>query len=190
MALKFFAFGAGFAVALSTMACLLLWYSNRPKPEKAWNQTAIKATAATGSQFRVESDKLVGDFRYSLQNATDTDYRLPNNAKLMVKLAQDLGYRDAPNMTWEQGLYIPAGQKVNVSIILPIMYSDFNFSEKQANDQKELSAFIDRRLAEIDGFVLFDPTSRYKVEFPNGWPQAAARAKNRTEPEAGRSQSK
>jgi len=33
------------------------------------------------------------------------------------------------------------------------------------------------RLAEIDGFVLFDPTNRYKVDFPNGWPESTKREK-------------
>jgi hypothetical protein len=78
-------------------------------------------------------------------------------------------------MTWEKNLYIPSGQKVNVSTILPITYSEFNFSEQKANDEKQLSAFIDRRLAEIDGFVLFDPTNRYKIDFPNGWPETRFR---------------
>jgi hypothetical protein len=97
----------------------------------------------------------------------------------MERLAQDMSYRDAANLTWDQSLYIPSGQKVNVSILLPIMYSDFNFSQQKASDEKQLSAFIDRRLAEIDGFVLFDQTNRYKVDFPNGWPDAVARAKKR-----------
>ena len=108
----------------------------------------------------------------------------------MLRLAQDMSYRDAPSMTWEQNLYIPSGHKVNVSIMLPVMYSDFNFSEQKANDEKQLSAFVDRRLAEIDGFVLFDPTNRYKVDFPNGWPQAVARAKKREESKAAKGEAK
>lgn len=99
----------------------------------------------------------------------------------MERLAQDMSYRNAPNLTLEQNLYIPSGQTVNISIVLPIMYSDFDFSQQKANDEKQLSAFVDRRLAEIDGFVLFDPTSRYKVDFPNGWPEAVKRAKKREE---------
>lgn len=37
-------------------------------------------------------------------------------------------------------------------------------------------------VAEIDGFVLFDPTNRYKVDLPNGWPEAVKRAKEAKEP--------
>jgi len=165
---------------MSALAGVLFWYSSRPKPEKPWNPSAIKVSA-TDALFSVQSDRLVGDFRYSLQNTTDKDYELPSNSKLMVRLAKDMSYRDAPNITWQQNLYIPSGQKVNVSISLPIMYSDFNFSEQKSKDENQLSTFVDRRLAEIDGFALFDPTNRYKVDFPNGWPEAVKRAK---QPEA------
>lgn len=181
--LRFAAFGAGFAMMLSVIAGGVVLYNRVLKPEKPWNQNAIRAIA-TGSVYSVESDRLVGDFRYSLQNTTDKDYKPPSDSRLMLRLAQDMSYRDAPNMTWEHNLYIPAGQKVNVSIMLPIMYSDFNFSQQKANDEKQLSAFVDRRLAELDGFVLFDAANRYKVDFPNGWPEAAARGKNQQVPQS------
>ena len=188
-ALRFAAFGAGFAIMLCIIAGAAIWYSHRPRPEKPWNQSAIKADV-TDTYFTTQSDRLVGDFRYSLQNTTDRDYRLPSDAKIMVRLAPDKSYRDVPNMTWEQNLYIPSGQKVNVSILLPLMYSDFNFSKQKADDEKQLSAFIDRRLAEIDGFALFDPTNRYKVEFPNGWPEAVKRVKELEASKTGKNHAK
>lgn len=176
--LKFAAFGAGFVITLCIIAGGVMWYSHRPRPEKPWNQTAIKA-APTGTTFSIQSDRAVGDFRYSLQNTTDKDYRIPVDAKIMVRLPEDMSYKDAANMNWDHDLYIPAGQKVNIGISLPIMYSDFNFTKAMADDEKQLGPFMDRRLSEIDGFALFDPTNRYKVDFPNGWPEATKRAKDR-----------
>ena len=170
------AFGAAFALTLSVIGGVFLWYSTRPKPEKPWNQYAIKATS-TNVFFRVEADKLLYDFRYSLENKTGRDYKIPSDAKLMVRLAQDMSYRDVPEMTWEQNLYIPSGQNVNISIKLPVMYSDYNFSRQKAGDEKQLMAFSDRRLAEINGFALFDPGNRYRIDFPNGWPEAPERIK-------------
>jgi hypothetical protein len=180
--LKFAAFGAGFAVMACAIAGGVLWYSTRPRPEKPWNQSAIKANP-TQTLFTIKSDRAVGDFRYSLQNTTDRDYKLPADVTIMLRLAQDMSYRQVPDMTWDHALYIPAGQKVNVSITLPIIYSDYNFSKAKADDEKQLAPFMDRRLAEIDGFVLFEPTNRYKVDFPNGWPEAVKRAKEAKEKE-------
>jgi hypothetical protein len=181
--LKFAAFGAGFVVMLCAIAAGVLWYSHRPKPGKPWNETAIKATS-TGTLFTIQADRALGDFRYSLQNTTDRDYRLPSDAKIMLRLPKDMSYRDVPNMTWNHDLYIPAGQKVNVSITLPIMYSDFNFTKAMADDEKQLAPFMDRRMSEIDGFALFDPTNRYKVDFPCGWAEATKRANEAKEKQA------
>jgi hypothetical protein len=175
--LKFVAFGAGFAIMAGAIAAGALWYSRRPRPEKPWNQSAIKASSYTQALASIESDRAVGDFRYTLQNTTDRDYKLPADATIMVRLAQDMSYREVPDMTSDHNLYIPAGQKVNVSITLPIRYSDYNFSKAKADDDKQLAPFMNSRLAEIDGFVLFDPTNRYKVDFPNGWPESVKRAK-------------
>jgi|SRR6267142_233019 len=180
--LKFVAFGAGFAIMAGAIAAGALWYSRRPRPEKPWNQSAIKASS-TQTLFSIQSDRAVGDFRYSLQNTTDRDYKLPADTTIMLRLAQDMSYRQVPDMTWDHNLYIPAGQKVNVSISLPIIYSDYNFSKAKADDEKQLAPFMNSRLAEIDGFVLFDPTNRYKVDFPNGWPESAKRAKEAKEKE-------
>ncbi|MGH9428486.1 MAG: hypothetical protein ACRD2L_19540, partial [Terriglobia bacterium] len=87
--LKFVAFGAGAAVTLSAMAGVFVWYSSRPKPEKPWNQSAIKATS-TNLVFAVEDDRLLYDFSYTVENRTNRDYRVPGDAKLMVRLAKDM----------------------------------------------------------------------------------------------------
>lgn len=163
---------------LCVIAGGVVWYANRPKPERPWNQSAIKGFFF-GVSFSFQSDRMICDFRYSLLNTTDRDYRLPADAKIMVRLQEDMSYRDSPGLSLEKNLYIPASQKVNISITLPIMFSDFSFSKDKAGDEKVATAFIDRRLAEIDGFALFDPTNRYKVDFPNGWPEAVKRVKEK-----------
>jgi hypothetical protein len=170
--------GFGTAVGLALLVAGFIWYSHRPRPEKPWNESAIKATY-TDASFSIQSDQALGDFRYSLQNTTDRDYRLPADAKVMMRLSKDMSYRDVSKMAWDHALYIPAGQKVNVSIKLPIMYSDFNFTKAMADDEKQLVPFMDRRMSEIDGFALFDLTNRYKVDFPSGWAEAIKRAKER-----------
>jgi hypothetical protein len=163
---------------LCVIAGGVMWYSHRPRREKPWNQSAIKATPS-GIDFSVQADRAVAIFKYSFQNTTQRDYTPASDARLMVRLPEGMGYRDAPGITLQQNLYVPSGQKVNVSLTLPILYSDYNFSEQKSKNEKQIEAFIERRLAEIDGFALFDPANRYKVDFPNGWPEAVKRVKER-----------
>ena len=81
--------GLGTVVGLALLVGGFLWYSHRPKLEKPWNQSAIKAEC-TQTLFSIQSDRAVGDFRYSLQNTTDKDCRLPADAKIRVRLPQDM----------------------------------------------------------------------------------------------------
>jgi hypothetical protein len=175
LVLKSAAFGAGFALMLCVIVGLWLWQLNRRKPQQPWNNIAIKA-AFTDLEVFAEADKCYFDFRYSLENTTERDYTVSSDAKLRVRLTKDMSYMDIPEMTWEQGVFIPARQKVNIKVRVPFQYSDYNFSKKQADDRGELAHFANKRLAEIDGFALFDPTDRYRVDFPNGWPEAVKRA--------------
>ena len=50
--------------------------------------------------------------------------------------------------------------------------SEYNdvYPERDRDDSEKLAAFMTRRLKELDGFVLFDKTHRYKIVLPNGWP--------------------
>ena len=167
-------FGAGFALTLSAIAGGWAWYSNRPKPEMPWNNAAIKA-AWTDLTITSEEDKCYFNFRYSLENRTDKDYTIPSTAKVMMRLPRDMSYRDNPDMIWEQGGFIPARQKLNMQVRIPFSYADYTFSKAKADDLKELAKFADRRLSQLDGFALFDSVNRFRIDFPNGWPDAGKR---------------
>jgi hypothetical protein len=47
------------------------------------------------------------------------------------------------------------------------------YPEREKDNGEKLAAFMDRRLKELDGFVLFDKTRRYKIILLNGWPDAS-----------------
>ncbi len=168
---------------LCAVVGLWIWQSSRPKAQEPWNNKAIKATF-TDLSMVTDADKFYFDFRYSLENTTEKDYTVPADAKLMLRVAKDMSFRDIPEMTWEQGSFIPSRQKVNIKVRLPFPLSDFNISQKKLDDLKEMTQFADRRLAEMDGFALFDSADRYRVDFPNGWPDVATKAAQQ-QPSAG-----
>jgi hypothetical protein len=181
--LKSIGFGAGFALVLSMIVGAWVWRSNRPKPQKPWDAASIRATY-TDLALTTLTDKMVILIGYSLENNTDTDYHQPSDTRLMMRLPGDMSYRNNPDITSEQNVFVPSRGKVNLKISVPIMYSDYGFSAAKAGDLKQLTAFADRRLAEFDGFVLFDSTNRYKVDFPNGWPEALGRSKKQEAPKS------
>lgn len=169
--LKSIGLGAGFALALCAVIGIWVWSVHQPKPEKPWNPNAIKATW-TDLTLSTESERCLFHFRYTLENTTYRDYTIPSTAKLMVRRTRDMSCQDVPEMSWQKGWFIPSRQKLNIEVIVPFNYSDFSFSRAEFDDLGKLSKFADRRLSEIDGFALFDPLNRFRIDFPNGWPNA------------------
>src|SRR5207253_1186331 len=83
--------GVAFALTVCTIIGLWMWYSSKPKPEKPWDGTAVKATW-TDLTLSTDTDKCYLQFGYSLENTTDKDYAFPTTAKLLVRLPKDMSY--------------------------------------------------------------------------------------------------
>jgi hypothetical protein len=73
--------GVGVAAVLATIAGILIWYQSRPSPARAWN---TKALTATFDEVRVEGEKNYLTFYYSVENNTDTDYKLDEYSDIHV----------------------------------------------------------------------------------------------------------
>src|SRR5438552_15760506 len=74
-------FGAGFALMLSVIAGVWVWYSDRPKPPKPWDSRAITAEY---DYVTPEDEKNYLTFYYALQNNTDIDYRISGEAGVEI----------------------------------------------------------------------------------------------------------
>ena len=129
-------FGLGFAITVSAIIGLWVWWANRPKPDPAWNSNAIKATW-TDLTVSLEQEKCFFNFRYSLENSTQKDYTIPNDAKLMVRRPKDMSFQDNSEMTWGQGGFIPSRQKLNIEIRVPFTYSEYSSSREKLDDKRK-----------------------------------------------------
>jgi hypothetical protein len=41
--------------------------------------------------------------------------------------------------------------------------------EEQGNFRKALAGYVSKEMGNVDGFVVFDETNRYQINFPKGW---------------------
>jgi hypothetical protein len=88
----------------------------------------------------------------------------------MATLPDGKGFEPDVELSLPSSFYIPAKQKVVLSVSKESEYSDA-YPEQDRDNVDKLTAFMTRRLKELDGFVLFDKTRRYKIILPkNGWP--------------------
>jgi hypothetical protein len=115
-------------------------------------------------------DPLLAFFRYIIQNTTPYDYCLPNDSEAaFIQLPNTKGLAKDYEITWDKGTCVPTGQKVAVSFRLSYDYSKYSFPKSDRDNIEKLSAFMNRRLSEIDGFVILDTRNRYQINFPKGW---------------------
>jgi hypothetical protein len=154
--------GVGFAITLAIILGAFLWHETRPTAPKPWNTTAIGASY-TNLFADLEKTQVIFEFRYSLENSTDMDYEIPADAKVMIRLAKDKSYRADPDLRLGGHVFIPSHQKVNISLKLPVQTANYNVTEKDTSDKTLFKKVIRPKLLEIDGFAVFDQSSRYPV---------------------------
>lgn len=162
-------FGCSFAVVFAAILGGWIWYQERSQREHEWNTTAIKATFKDVMIITsVPKPKLT--FSYSLENTTDFDYSIDDKSRVlvMVTLPEGKGFEPDEALSLPSSLYIPAKQKVVLTLTKESEYNNA-YPEQDRDNGAKLAAFMDRRLKEIDGFVLFDKMRRYEVTLPNGW---------------------
>ena len=151
--------GAGAAAFVLAASVATFWYTTRPARARPWDTRAVDARFSGMSL--TTSQPLVMTFSYTVENHTGRDYELPPSSSIYKALSDGKGLRQDSTLKWDGGTLVPAGQKVDISIQVAYEYPN---GPPQLND--ELNAWTNRRLAEIDGFVALDQTSRFEIRFP------------------------
>lgn len=174
--LRSFGFGAGFGLVLCFAIGIWAYYKSRPKPPKPWDTRSITAEF---DSVRPSGDKNYLTFYYVLENNTDFDYRLESGTGIdvTVKLkkaktfAQFGGLRDSLKFP----VFVPARRRVRFPLTILYAYQvkepEKSTPEERERYETEVRKYVTDELANLDGFVLFDSSSRYEVDFPNGWKQ-------------------
>lgn len=172
---------------VTTLGCR--YVSERLHAQKEWNTTALEPrfrelSVFTGDQFKV-------NFSFFVENSTDADYIFPTDTtSLYLSFPGNKGLyqvnksaeadldKSSPtdpylvNATIDPAI-IPAKQRVMVAIHLYYDYNDA-FPKTEKDNVAKMGAFIKNRMKSVDGFTVFDKTSRYQINFsdddsPNGW---------------------
>jgi hypothetical protein len=171
-------FGAGFALMLCAVVGVWVWYTERPKPPKPWNKQAITAQY---DYVRPGGDKNNLTFYYTLQNNTDSDYRLTSDVGIEITIKEkqnkQLGDFAGKYETTNYPVFVPAKSRVRFSLNIPYPYPVREKSNPTAEERKQyttdVAKYVTNEFSNVEGFVLFDTTSRYEIDFPSGWEKRA-----------------
>jgi hypothetical protein len=172
-------FGGGFATVAAVILGGILWWTNRPVKPKPWDDKAI---IASYESLDTEGDNNTFRFTYTLENKTDTDFRVENDSRVhlaaFLKHSQSLSFSDTQNLHADYPIYIPAKSRVRFQVHLGYPYPikpNYDASDDEQHDfNTRVAQYVTKELGNIDGFDFLDDDSRYKIVMPNGW---EARAK-------------
>jgi hypothetical protein len=168
--------GAGAALMASLIAGGLLWYSSRPERPKPWNSKAIVATFDyPGVEGDVGKRTIV--LYYTLENTTDYDYRMPKRDQLDIngRLSRENSLTAGGTISIDEDEnFFPAKQRRRFAVHLgyPInvdLGPDAKTREDYRRQWQIIANFMKAELTNLNGFVIFDPSQRFQIDFPNGW---------------------
>jgi len=95
------------------------------------------------------------------------------------KLKQEKGLIAFANhyVTTEYPVFVPAKNRVWISLIIPYPYPVKEKDKPNLEERKqfttEVAKYLTNEMGNLDGFVLFDTANRYEIDFPNGWAERA-----------------
>jgi hypothetical protein len=172
-------FGAGLGITLNAICAIIFWWSERPKQ---WTDQAVTARN-TDLSFQIVGEEVHFEFAYALTNNLDRDYSLPGpgGAELMRRLPVG-ALMKVDDVSWSNGIFIPSRQTVNVVFHVNYKFADFNTSLAEINASppvngdgftRALLTFVNNRLKDASGFVIFDYASKYRIDLPSTWEKFA-----------------
>jgi hypothetical protein len=178
LAIRSFFGGAGIGVALVILAGTFIWYHNRPERPKPWNTSALKAQwdtmeFTTGAAKDVEGYPV--DFYYNVKNNTDRNYPLTGPTLTVMAvltdgnaLSKEFGHYQLGSATVDGLAFIPPNGTARIAVHISYRYPD-EFSQADKKNVDKIVASLNRRLKELNGFVVFDEENHYRVDLPEGW---------------------
>lgn len=165
--------GAGFAVVISAIVGLAIWYMSRTKPPKPWNANAIKATFDYVDTTGDNNDIV---FYYILENTTNQDYSVPSKDSMHLTgrllREKELSEFDSYEKI-HYPIFIPAKKRLRFAIEIPYPYPERISPSASTDEQREyrkgIGKYLKKEAGNLDGFELFDSGHRYEIDFPAGW---------------------
>lgn len=139
-------------------------------PAGTWNADAIGGAFAGIRVQEADASDASVLFLFDLDNKSGADYNLTGDASLIVmgrlkstgSLSPEHQYRLASTV------FLPAGNRTRMTLqtTLPFHWP----SQMDAAAEAEFRQTVNHSIADLAGFVLFDPATHYQIELTGGWP--------------------
>jgi hypothetical protein len=141
---------------------------NAPAPAQTppWDSQAIEGTPAGVRVQEIDPTHAAVIFLYDLNNRTDTDYRLTKGPNIVIMSRLKSGgtlSADEP-ITLDSTAFVPAGNRTRIALKVSHIFSWPG--QNSAYAERTFNQLVAGDITGISGFVLFDQTNRYEIDFP------------------------
>lgn len=140
----------------------------------SWNSSAIAGTLAGVRVRELDPTHAAVVFSYDLDNRTDTDYRLASgpNVVFMSRLLPSGSLSSDQQISLDANAFVPAKNRTRISIETS---RPFDWpSEQDAAAQRQIRQLVADEVSGLEGFVLFDQSTRYEIDLAAASPQLQA----------------
>jgi hypothetical protein len=137
----------------------------------SWNSGAIQGRFSGVKVREVDAENADLIFSFDLDNTTDTDYQLAKgpNVVIMSRLKSDGSFSSEQQIGLNSSIFVPARNRTRIALEV---VRPFEWPGQQDNTaDAKFRQLVAGQVADLDGFVLFDQTTRYQINLPGGWPQ-------------------
>jgi len=149
--------------------------NNSPvKQTPPWNSQAIEGIPAGIRVQEIDPTHTEVIFLYDLNNRTDTDYRLTKSPNIVVMSRLKSGgtlSADEP-IALDSAAFVPARNRTRIALEVSHLFSWPG--QTGAYAEHAFNQLVTGDVASVAGFVLFDQTNRYEIDFPAAWPEIHA----------------
>ena len=142
-------------------------------PAGAWNAKAISGSFAGIRIQESDSGNAAVAFLYDLDNKSGADYLLTSDSKLIVmgrlKSTGSLSAEDQYHLA--SAVFLPAGNRTRVMLqtTKPFRWP----GQMDTAAEAQFRNMVNHSIADLGGFVIFDPATHYQIELPGAWPAVA-----------------
>jgi hypothetical protein len=165
------------ALVVCALALLLMMVGQRfgrsnPSVQQTppWNSLAIRSAPAGIRVQEIDPTHAAVIFLYDLDNKTDSDYQLNKgpNVVIMGRLKSSGTLSADEQIALDSAAFVPARNRTRIALEISHLFSWP--AQRGPAAEHDFNQLVAGDVSGVTGFVLFDQTNRYEIDFPAAWP--------------------
>jgi hypothetical protein len=150
-----------------------------------WNSHAVEGAFAGVRVREIDASNSAVIFLYDLNNKTDADYQLTKGPSVMImsRLKSTGSLSSEKPVTLSDSAFVPSKNRTRISVEIKQPFPWPGRMDSRSEDR--IRRLVADEVGDIQGFVLFDGSTRYQIDLPGGWPAPGPNPQSGTNAQSG-----